>query len=243
MRSPLKPRRSGAQTPSPENPAADAAAAPVQESVTSDTGTSLEHLRASSGADATGATGMPQRPSLADKEAPPVLVKVRPPFLVALSRILWIASLAAGAAGVIYMFVIRQAQLPAIADLVRAVDGTRQEATYTTAADILFWTVFTPAVVVILLQIMLQVSFAARRPNVRWWQFGSLMFSGGVFLLAREIVAFGERGAPLEQIMLVQLALATLGLLVSALPPALAWTARKHDIRRGPVAPSAGAGI
>lgn len=242
MRSLLKPRSAPAGAAGPDAPATDAAT-PASGVAIPDAGTSLERSEASSGADAERAPGMPQRPSLADKEAPPVLVKVRPPFLVALSRVLWIASLAAGAAAVIYMFVIRQAQLPEIADRVRAVDGSRQDATYTTAADILFWTVFTPAVVVILLQIMLQVSFANRRPNVRWWQFGSLMFAGGVFLLAREIIAFGERGAPLEQIMLVQLGLAVLGLLVSALPPALAWTARKHDVRRGPVAPSGGAGI
>ncbi len=34
----------------------------------------------------------------------------------------------------------------------------------------------------------MQVSFANRRPNVRWWQFGSVLFLGGVFLIARELV-------------------------------------------------------
>jgi len=140
---------------------------------------------------------------------------------------------------IVYLFVIRQAQLPDIADLARTVDGSRADATYTTVADILFWSVFTPLVAIILAQVAMQVSFAGRRPNVRWWQFGSILFQGGVLLIARELVIFGDRGLPLERILLIQLALAALGLLISLLPPALRWTARQHDIRRaGPVAPA-----
>lgn len=181
----------------------------------------------------------PGRPTLTGKEAAPVLVKLPPPFVVRLSQIAWFLSLIAGGVSIVYLFVIRQAQLPDIEELVRTVDGSRADATYTTAADILFWAVFTPAVAIVLAQIALQVSFAGRRANVRWWQFGSILFQGGVFLIARELVVFGERGLPLERIMLIQLGLAALGLLISLLPPALKWTARKHDVRKGgPVAPS-----
>lgn len=183
--------------------------------------------------------GAPGRPPLSGKAGAPVLVKLPPPFTVRLSQISWVLSLGAGAVAVVYMFVIRQAQLPAIVELVRAVDGTRAEATYTTAADIVFWSVFTPAVALVLVQIALQVSFANRRPNVRWWLFGTLLFQAGVLLIAREFVAFGERGLPLDRIMLIQLGLAALGLLLSLLPPALRWTARRHDVRRGAVAPAA----
>lgn len=181
----------------------------------------------------------PDRPALTGKAGAPVIVKLPPPFVVRLSQLAWITSLLAGAAAVVYMFVIRQAQLPEIADLVRAVDDTRAEATYTTASDIIFWAMFTPAVAILLVQVALLVSFANRRPNVRWWLFASVLFQGGVFLMVRQLLAFGERGAPLEQILLVQLGLAVAGLLLSVLPPALRWTARKHDIRGGgPVAPA-----
>jgi len=181
----------------------------------------------------------PGRPSLTGKDAAPVLVKLPPPIVVRLSQIAWLTSLLAGGVAIVYLFVIRQAQLPDIADLARAVDGSRADATYTTVADILFWSVFTPLVAIILAQVAMQVSFAGRRPNVRWWQFGSILFQGGVLLIARELVIFGDRGLPLERILLIQLALAALGLLISLLPPALRWTARQHDIRRaGPVAPA-----
>lgn len=190
-------------------------------------------------ADAAERRTAPERPSLADKPAAPVLVKLPPPFIVRLSQVLWVTSLIAGAAAIVYLFVIRQAQLPEIADLVRAVDGGRADATYTTAADIVFWAVFTPLVAIVLLQIVFQVSFSNRRPRVRWWQFGTILFQAGVLLLARELVAFGERGDPLELMLLAQLGLATLGLLVSVLPPALRWSARTYDVRRGPVAPAA----
>lgn len=181
----------------------------------------------------------PGRPSLTGKEAAPVLVKLPPPFFVRLSQIAWVLSLVAGGVAIAYLFVIRQAQLPAIADLVRSVDSSRADVTYTTAADIVFWSVFAPLAVIVLAQIAMQVSFANRRPNVRWWQLGSLLFLGGVYLIARELVAFGERGQPLERILFIQLGLAALGLLLSLLPQALSWTARKHDVRRGgPVAPA-----
>lgn len=181
----------------------------------------------------------PGRPSLTGKDAAPVLVKLPPPVVVRISQVAWLTSLIAGGVAIVYLFVIRQAQLPDIADLVRAVDGSRAEATYATTADIVFWSVFTPLVAIVLAQVAMQVSFANRRPNVRWWQFGSILFQGGVFLIARELVIFGERGLPLERILLIQLGLAALGLLVSLLPPALRWTARRHDVRRGgPVAPA-----
>ncbi|MET0813021.1 MAG: hypothetical protein ABWY03_08195 [Microbacterium sp.] len=180
---------------------------------------------------------VPERPALAGKDAAPVLVKAPPPFVVRLAQLLWVTSLLAGAAAVVYLFVIRQAQLPEIAEIVRGVDGSRAEATYTAAADIVFWSVFTPLVAIIMLQIVLQVSFANRRPKVRWWQFGSVLFQAGLVLIAGELVAFGDRGLPLERILMAQVALATLGLLVSVLPPALRWSARRHDIRRGPEAP------
>jgi len=180
---------------------------------------------------------VPERPSLAGKDAAPVLVKAPPPIVVRLAQVLWITSLLAGAAAVVYLFVIRQAQLPAIAEIVRRVDGSRAEGTYTAAADIVFWSIFTPVVAVILLQVLFQVSFSNRRPNVRWWQFGSVLFQAGIVLIAGELVAFGDRGLPLERILMVQLALAALGLLVSVLPPALRWSARGHDVRRGPQAP------
>jgi hypothetical protein len=180
---------------------------------------------------------VPERPTLAGKDAPPVLVKAPPPFLVRLAQLLWVTSLLAGATAVVYLFVIRQAQLPEIAEIARRVDGNRAEATYTSAADIVFWSVFTPLVAIIMLQIVLQVSFANRRPKVRWWQFGSVLFQAGLVLIAGELVAFGDRGLPLERILMAQVALATLGLLVSVLPPVLRWSARRHDVRRGPQAP------
>ncbi|WP_439591768.1 hypothetical protein [Microbacterium sp.] len=180
---------------------------------------------------------VPERPPLAGKDAAPVLVKAPPPIVVRIAQLLWVTSLLAGAVGVVYLMIIRQAQLPEIADLVRGVDGSRAEATYTSAADIVFWSVFSPLVAIILLQIVLLVSFANRRPKVRWWQFGSVLFSAGVVLIAGELVAFGDRGLPLERILQAQVALAALGLLVSVLPPSLRWSARRHDIRRGPQAP------
>lgn len=179
----------------------------------------------------------PARPSLQDKAAAPVIVKLPAPFFVRASQVAWFLSLLAGAAAIVYLFVIRQTQLPLIADMARAVDATRAEATYTSAADIIFWSVFALAVTVVFLQIVFQVSFSNRRPHARWWQFGSILFQAGLVLIARQMIAVGERGVLLDQILLIQLGLAVFGLLLSLLPQALRWTARQHDIRRGPVAP------
>ena len=123
--------------------------------------------------------------------------------------------------------------------MVKAVDGTRADATYASAADIIFWSIFGLCVAVVLLQIVFQVSFSNRRPHARWWQFGSILFQAGLVLIARQMVALGDRGLVLEQLLLIQLGLALLGLLCSLLPQALRWTARQYDIRRGPVAASA----
>lgn len=185
------------------------------------------------------APGLPQRPPLSNKQSAPVLVKVPPPFVVRISQLLWVLSLLVGGIAVVYLFIIRTQQLPDIADVVRNVDESRVEATYTTVADIIYWSIFGALVGLLLVQITLLVSFSSRRPNVRWWQLGTVFAHAGVFLLARELVAIGERGTPLTRMLLLQLGLAALGLLFSALPAALHWTARRHDVRR---ADSAGAG-
>ena len=175
---------------------------------------------------------VPTRPPLTGKEGAPVLVKLPAPFVVRLSQVAWALSLIMGAAAVVYLVVIRQAQLPDIADMVRGVDATRADDTYELAADIIFWSAFGVLVAIIALQITFQVSFANRRPNVRWWLFGTLVVQAGVCLLAGELVAVGDRGIPLNRLLQAQLALAAIGLLLSVLPPALKWSARRVDVRR-----------
>ena len=176
----------------------------------------------------------PERPPLPERGTAPVLVKLPPPFSVRLAQLSWILSFAVGASAVVYMFIIRQAQLPEIEKLVKIVDETRAAGTYGVAADIVFWSVFGGAVAVLFVQIAFLVAFSNRRPNTRWWLFGSLFLQTVVLLFARELVAIGDRGRPVELLLLVQLGFALLGLAFSVLPPALRWTARKHDIRRGP---------
>lgn len=185
----------------------------------------------------------PARPTLGGKESAPVLVTLRPPFVVAASQFLWVLSLLTGVVAVVYAFIIRQAQLPDIANLVRGVDETRVDDTYTLAADIIFWSVFGILIAVLLLQVWLLVSFANRRPNVRWGQFTTIVFQAGIVLVTRELIAFGDRGAPMSATLLAQFGLALLGLLIGLLPPALRWTARKHDVRRGPEPASGGSGL
>jgi hypothetical protein len=172
----------------------------------------------------------PARPSLSNKAAAPVLVKLPAPASVRLSQLCWVLSLAVGAAGIVYLFIIRQQQLPEIVGVIKGVDGTRADATYETAADILYWSVFGALVGIVLVQIALLVSFSNRRPKMRWWLLGTTLLLGAVFLVCRELVALGDRGVPLVRVLLIQLGLAVLGLLFGALPRALHWTARKHDV-------------
>lgn len=183
---------------------------------------------------------VPERPPVARPSTAPVIVKLTPPFSVRLSQFLWILSFAVGAFAVVYMFVIRQTQLPLIADLVRGVSEGRPEETYEAAADIVFWSVFGVLVALLLTQVTLLVSFMSRRPHVRWWQFATLLLQGVVVLLASEVVAIGESGDALVPILAGQCGLVALALLVSALPRAIAWSSRRHDIRRGSESPALG---
>jgi hypothetical protein len=150
----------------------------------------------------------------------------------------WIVSILAGTGAVVYLFLIRSAHLDDIVTMVREVDASRADETYRTVADIISWSLFGVLVAILLVQVTAQVSYAARRPGTRWWMFGSLIVLVGVFFAARELVAFGERGAPLAVLLAVQAALVLLGLLFSLLPRALRWTRAGHD-----VAPHRGADV
>lgn len=180
----------------------------------------------------------PVRPPVRSASAAPVLVKVPPPFSVRLSQFLWIISFAVGGFTAVYFFVIRQELLPLIADVARGVTKGRDDETYTAAADIVFWVVFAIVVGVLLVQITLMVSFMGRRPNIRWWQLATFVVQALLIPMSPEWVALGKRGEPLSFLLAAQAALVLLALLCSVMPKAIAWSARQHEIRRGPEAPS-----
>lgn len=180
----------------------------------------------------------PARPALHDKASAPVLVKLPPPASVRLAQISWILSLVVGGIAIGYLFVIREPLIPDIEGLVREVDAERLDETIRSAADIVYWCVFGALVAVMLVQITSLVSFSNRRTRARWWMLGILLFQGVAYLAARQLVALGDRGIPLERLLLIQLGLSLLGLLFSLLPGALRWTARKHDVRRDRPEPS-----
>ena len=174
----------------------------------------------------------PERPPTASANAAPVLTKRPPPFSVRLSQFLWVLSLLTGAVAVVYLFVIREDQLPLITDIVRTVEEGRSDQTYEAAADIIFWLVFGTALALLLVQIVLLVSFTNRKPHVRWWQLATVVGQILLFLLSTEIFTTGEHGPVLRQVLFAQWALALLALLFSTFHGALQWTARKYDVRR-----------
>lgn len=174
---------------------------------------------------------------MANPNEAPVLVKLTPPFSVRVSQLLWILSFAVGAFTIVYYFVIRTDLLPLIAKVAATVTEGRSEETYDVAADIIYWTVFAFMVTVLFTQITLLVSFMARRPQIRWWQLVTLAVQAILLLLSPEWVALGSQGAPLPTLLAAQGALVLLALLLSILPRAIRWSARQHDVRRGPQGP------
>ena len=180
-----------------------------------------------------GGREAPARPPTASAHVAPVLVKLTPPFSVRMSQFFWILSFAVGGFTAVYFFVIRKEQLPLIAERVRTVVEGRSDAAYDTASDIVFWIVFGVLVGVLLVQITLLVSFMSRRANVRWWQLGTFGLQVVLVLLSSEWVAIGDRGQSLLLLLPAQAGLVLLALLSSVLPSAMAWTARRHDVRRG----------
>lgn len=182
--------------------------------------------------------GAPARPPLDSPNAPPVLVKLTPPFSVRMSQLLWILSFAVGGFTTVYFFVIREELLPLIADVARGVSPGRADETYDSTADIVFWVVFAIIVGTLLVQVTLLVSFMARRPHIRWWQLLTCGLQAMLVLLSPEWVALGEQGSPLQPLLAAQAGLVLLALLCGILPRAIAWSARRHDIRRGPQTPT-----
>lgn len=176
----------------------------------------------------------PARPSLVSDNAAPVLVKKIAPFSVRLSQFFWVASIAVGAFTLVFYFVIREDLLPLIADRARQVSAGRPDSVYDSASDIIFWIVFAVLVGTVFLQIVFLVSFMSRRPHIRWWQLATLALLGAVVALAPEWVALGEPGEPIQPLLAAQMAVGLVALLFSVLPGALRWSARQHDIRRGP---------
>lgn len=177
----------------------------------------------------------PPRPSLRSSNQPPVLVKQPPPFAARFAQLLWVLSFLAGVTAIAYLVAVREDLLPLISDAIRNVDETRVDATYTEAADIVFWSTFGVLIAMLLFQITLLVSFMSRRSGIRWWQFFTILAQLGVYAIVSELVARGEYGNSVRQLLTVQVGLAILGLLMSAFPSAIAWTARQHDVKRGEI--------
>lgn len=181
-----------------------------------------------------GTREAPRRPSMRSPNGAPVLIKATPPFSVRTAQLLWILSFAVGGFATVYFFVIRKKLLPEIADAAKKAATGRDATTYAAAADIVFWVVFAVIVAALFAQIMLLVSFMARRPQVRWWQLVTLLFQAALVVMSPKWVALGTQGEIMQPILAAQAALVLLALLFSVLPGAMAWSARRHDIRRGP---------
>lgn len=197
--------------------------------------TSHRSSQIAGGSSAHGSAPPPPRPTLKSPNAPPVVIKQPPPFSVRLTQLLWVLSFLVGLLAVGFLVAVREDQLPLISEAVREVDGSRADSTYTTAADVLYWTAFGAMVTLLLVQITMLVSFMSRRRGVRWWQFGTFVAQLLVLALVAELVARGDNGISLRQMMTAQAGLALLALLTSTFPGAIAWSARQHDIRRGPI--------
>lgn len=169
-----------------------------------------------------------------------MLIKATPPFTVRASEFFWILAFAMALFNIVYLFIIRKDLLPLISKAAEKIDKSRSTETYSTAADIVFWTVFGLLVAVLLLQITMLVSFMSRKPHVRWWQLVSLLLLLLATGISSSIIALGPQGKILEPLLLGQCALVLLALFFSILPPAMKWSARRHDIRRGPEQPAGG---
>ena len=175
----------------------------------------------------------PERPSVLNGNAAPVVVKVPPPFAVRTCQFFWAINFVLAATAIVFFFVIREDQLPLIADAIRAVEADRPDETYDKAADIVYWSVFGVMIALLLVQITLMVSFMNRKPGTRWWQLVTLGAQLLLFGLGRELIAGGENEESIRQLLAGQIVAVTLALLISNLPSAIRWTARRHDVRRG----------
>ena len=175
----------------------------------------------------------PERPSVLNPNAAPVLVKLAPPFSVRACQFLWVVSFVLAGLAIIYFFVVREDQLPLIVETIRDVNSERTTETYQRAADIIYWSAFASMIGLLLIQITLLVSFTNRKPGVRWWQFITLLGQALLFGLGRELIAAGDHGEHLRQLLAGQLVAVTLALLVSNLRGAVAWSVRRHDVRKG----------
>jgi len=216
-------------TPDAPEPAGDALARNVSSAVSRG-----RAVRSSGTADPEPSHDAPARPSLVSDNAAPVLIKKIAPFSVRLSQFFWVASIAIGAFTLVFYFIIREDLLPLVADRARQASAGRPDAVYDSASDIIFWVIFAALVGTVFLQIVFLVSFMSRRPQIRWWQLATLALLGAVVALAPEWVALGEPGEPIQPLLAAQMAVGLVALLFSLLPGALRWSARQHDIRRGP---------
>lgn len=189
----------------------------------------------------TGRT-VPERPLVVRPTTAPIIANVPPPASIRVSQFFWILAIAIGGFVAVYSFIIRSDQLPLIADRVEAVTEGRTDATYASAADIVFWVFFTTLVIIVLAQIVLLVSFMGRRRRIRWWQFATWMLSLCLLLVSRELVAVGDRGEVLFPLLALLCGLVAIALLFSVLPKAITWSARQYDLRpvSGPVGGSDG---
>ncbi|NLA28155.1 MAG: hypothetical protein GX875_00645 [Propionibacterium sp.] len=174
----------------------------------------------------------PERPSVLSPNSAPVLVKLPPPFSARACQLMWIVSFILAVIAIVFFFVVREDQLPFIVETIQGVEPDRPDETYDKAADIIYWSVFAAMIALVLAQVTLLVSFMNRKPGVRWWQFFTLLLQALFFGLGRELVTGGDHGEQLQQLLAGQLIAVILALLLSNLPSALAWSARRHDVRK-----------
>lgn len=174
----------------------------------------------------------PPRPDMSDSTPAPVRRLSPPTTAVRVARWLWLASLTLGVIAGFFVFLSRADQLERLRALVIGLDATLDSETLDAAALIVFWGALGVLALVFALEaIMLNVMLRGRG-GARWALLCLLVFHAGALVLAdAALIAPDNTGLYLWILLLVQLVLASAGLVFSLLPGPSRWFRAEHKRR------------
>ncbi|WP_134323394.1 hypothetical protein [Cumulibacter soli] len=171
----------------------------------------------------------PPRPAMSGGSIPPIVPETPYTRTVQTVRALWLLSFAFGTAAALFAAFSAKGRLTALREYIPTLRSGYDEATISTAASILFWSVTAMCVALIVVQALVLVRLLRGRFRPRWWLLVLVAAQCVLVVLVHRLVAVDRDGLLITLLALAQLTIALIAAIGGVCPGTKRWLVTRRE--------------
>ncbi|MFV0535369.1 MAG: hypothetical protein ACK5MR_17225 [Cumulibacter sp.] len=171
----------------------------------------------------------PPRPAMSGGSIPPIVPETPYTRTVQTVRALWLLSFAFGTAATLFAAFSAKGRLAALREYIPTLRSGYDDATISTAASILFWSVIILCAALIIAQALMLARLLRGRFRPRWWLLLLVAAQCVLVLLVHRLVAVDQNGMLITTLALAQLAIAIIAAVGGICPGTKRWLVARRE--------------